>query len=95
MRDDDLTTSLLEKTSLLTFSNTSTIGFDLMRTMGWREGQGVGPVLRKIKDLPEEQSTADTTIEDNKQIVIHSGSESEGNPSPPPDHPNEVSSGIS
>lgn len=78
MRDDDLTTSLLEKTSLLTFSNTSTIGFDLMRTMGWREGQGVGPVLRKIKDLPEEQSTADTTIEDNKQIVIHSGSESEG-----------------
>ena len=78
MRDDDLTTSLLEKTSLLTFSNTSTIGFDLMRTMGWKEGQGVGPVLRKVKDLPAEQTTADTTIEDSKQIVIDSGSESEG-----------------
>ena len=78
MRDDDLTTSLLEKTSLLTFSNTSTIGFDLMRTMGWREGQGVGPVLRKVKDIPEEQTTADTTTVDNKETVFGSGSESEG-----------------
>ena len=71
--DDDLTTSLARKTSLLTFSNTSTIGFRSYADY-WREGQGVGPVLRKIKDLPENSQLSDTTIEDNKQIVIHSGS---------------------
>ncbi|KAI6655103.1 G patch domain-containing protein 1 [Oopsacas minuta] len=74
---DDLTTSLLEKTSLLSFSNTSSIGFDLMRTMGWSEGQGVGPVIRK--SLPEVTIDDTTGIDKDKQIIVaNSGSESEG-----------------
>ena len=83
---DELTASLLEKTALVSFSNTSSIGFDLMRTMGWREGQGVGPVIRKTMDIKQQEGAAETQIKnetpDTKQRVdkydISSGGESEG-----------------
>ena len=85
---DELTTSLLEKTSLISFSNTSSIGFDLMRTMGWREGQGVGSVVRKSRDTnqeakPETESLVENTDTrqintDNIECEVNSGGESEG-----------------
>ena len=63
---DELTTSLLVKTSLVSFSNTSSIGFDLMRTMGWREGQGVGPAVRKSRDSNLQVRAAETEIQVEK-----------------------------
>ena len=80
-----MTKSLLEKTSLLTFSNTSSIGFDLMRTMGWKDGQGVGPVV--LKNKPQMEESKDTMDQNDIPVDVkgttidvreESGSESEG-----------------
>lgn len=46
---DNFTESLLDKTSLISFSNIQSIGYDVMRKLGWKNGQGVGPLIKKHK----------------------------------------------